>query len=253
MIYSKEQKPLSEFIQKVIIPLNEKLMLDNKPTSDINIEKFMQILDNDNMVKLLTLAHELVLPFYKCYANYLGSVELHEFIRFCKEFDIFPSIVSKANLFAIFQTFSKINSISSAPNSFYIDNNEEPFMSKNFRSATSLKSEKEKKELAVLDEHLFIESLALIAIRQEGYEDEDDENSRSFAQIMDLLIRMHYAPGVSLCKRPSLGSPTRFPVKADQTDMLTPLKKAFPKFFEERERIIKDETYEFEELLDWDE
>ena len=74
-----------------------------------------------------------MLPYYRFYANSKGLIDLDAFVRFCSDFGIFPDILSKPKVYRFFKTLS----------TFYQEPN--------------------KSQAAVIDEHLFIEALALTA------------------------------------------------------------------------------------------
>ena len=85
------------------------------------------------------------------------------YMKFCIDFCIFPDLVTKPMLYRIFHTLSHINEMqlpdaSVTQSSFLMDKN------------PSLKD--------FLDEHLFVESLALCALQIEGYPDDLTEVER---------------------------------------------------------------------------
>jgi len=84
-------------------------------------------------VDLLSVVHKTMLPYYRFYASPKGLMDLDGFTRFCCDFGIFPDILSKPKVYRFFKTLS----------TFY--------------------QEPSNPQAAVIDEHLFIEALALTA------------------------------------------------------------------------------------------
>ena len=61
------------------------------------------------MIGLLTLLHKSIVDLYKSYADNKGCMNFTKFIGFCSDYDIFPSLVTKASLYRIFHSLSFIN------------------------------------------------------------------------------------------------------------------------------------------------
>lgn len=58
------------------------------------IENLMKILRNDEMIDLLEIVHQTLLPYYSHYSNRDGLMDKEGFIEFCNDFTIFPEILA---------------------------------------------------------------------------------------------------------------------------------------------------------------
>ena len=104
----------------------------------------MELLKDQNIVDLLGCVHKSVMPFYLYYADQKNSLlNFDGFQRFFSDFELFPDVISKPKVFRFFKTLS----------GFF---------------ETAVASEGTDKKIAqsrrdVIDEHLFVEALALTA------------------------------------------------------------------------------------------
>ena len=73
-------------------------------------------------------------------------MNLTSFIRFTKEFSIFPDILSKGKLLELFYTLASIHSSTELPSTM-----------------SQMDKAPEQTETELIDEHLFVESIALIS------------------------------------------------------------------------------------------
>jgi len=109
----------------------------------------------------LSLLHRTVLPFYHFYCEPKKTVmNFNGFCRFCGDFGIFPDILSKPKLLRFFKTLA----------SFY---------------------DLEHNEQAVIDEHLFVEALALTAF-EVVYKNPEPSN---FSKLVLLIEKMNHSDG----------------------------------------------------------
>ena len=66
----------------------------------------MDILKDQDIVDLLGLIHKTMVFCYKYYSNNKNTICFDKFIKFCKDFGIFPDIIPKSKLLKIFNTLS---------------------------------------------------------------------------------------------------------------------------------------------------
>lgn len=86
------------------------------------------------------------LPFYKKYQDHKNYLSFKGFLKFCYDFDIFPSLINK----------QKLNEIFSAMSSLFKNN-------KHNENSIVFDSESEV-EFDIIDQHLFIEALSLCSM-----------------------------------------------------------------------------------------
>jgi len=95
----------------------------------------MEILKNDEMIDLLEVVHHALFPIYRAYSVDL-VMDQSQFHQFAREFAIFPDVLPEAKVMKYFTTLSN----------FYVPNGNQ------------------NNELSSIDEHLFVEILALNAL-----------------------------------------------------------------------------------------
>lgn len=66
----------------------------------------MDILKDQEIVDLLGIMHKTLIFSFKYYSNNKNTINFDRFIKFCKDFGIFPDIVPKSKLLKIFNTLS---------------------------------------------------------------------------------------------------------------------------------------------------
>lgn len=76
----------------------------------------MKLLQEDGMVEMLGLVHRTLYPFFIKYTIH-GSplMNFEGFVRFCKDFGIFPDVLPKSRILQFFHTLSQIFSASDNP------------------------------------------------------------------------------------------------------------------------------------------
>lgn len=109
----------------------------------------MQMLQNEDVIEVLGLAHQVMTPYFLYYADSKGFMNFEAFMKFCKDFQIFPSLVNKSKLLRFFYTLAGIQARTELEAS---------------RTAQDeLAKTPGQTELELIDQHLFIEALALVA------------------------------------------------------------------------------------------
>lgn len=97
----------------------------------------MEILKDERIVKILSQIYKAMIPYFMFYADEKTMLmDFEAFFKFCQDFEIFPYILSKPKIMRFFKALS----------SFF---------------STTKTQKKEMKEK--IDEHLFVEILALAA------------------------------------------------------------------------------------------
>lgn len=110
----------------------------------------MDMLKDEEVIEALGLVHRSIIYYYRYYSNTRGNMNFENFIKFCKDFAIFPDLLSKAKLLRFFYTLSSIHA-----------QTEQPEIS--ICSAFNEDSAYNRVADEMIDEHLFVEALALIA------------------------------------------------------------------------------------------
>ena len=94
---------IEEFILKLEIGLDEK-----RTEHSNNVRTLMEMLKDEDVISVLTIVHRIILPYYTYYADSKGFMNFASFVKFCRDFSLFPDLVSKPKLMKFFYTLSGI-------------------------------------------------------------------------------------------------------------------------------------------------
>ena len=147
------QEGFNKLLEDYILKL-EALLSEERASNSKAIQETMEEFKNEDVIQALSIVQKSVFYYYKAYATTNLQMNFQSFIRFCKDFEIFPDIVSKTKLLRIFRTLSEIS-------------NENSEIS--IHSITSLDENIPMAE-DWIDDKLFVEALALISA-EINYED----------------------------------------------------------------------------------
>ncbi|CAG9330376.1 unnamed protein product [Blepharisma stoltei] len=165
---------VSEYIMKLENDWN-----DERGVNSGYIRNLMEMLREPDVIETLNLVHKSIIYFYRFYSNSLGLMNFENFLRFTRDFAIFPDLIAKSKLHRFFHTLAGIHA-----------QTEQPEMSVSRSSYYELKNDASED---VIDEHLFVESLALVAAEVLYKEPEPTPVER----ICFLMERMSQSEGLS--------------------------------------------------------
>lgn len=170
----------------------------------------MEMLKDDEMIEALGIVHKVFTPYFIFYADTRGFMNFTSFIRFCKDFQIFPDAISKAKLLRFFYALAGIYAQTEAP-----------------EDGQSVASEHAKApdqtEKDVIDQHLFVEALALIAAEVNYMRPAPTPVYR----ICYLVERLSQSTGPLIF----LKSKNNSQPAVQRVDIVTPLKERYPGIF----------------------
>eukprot|EP00347_Sterkiella_histriomuscorum_P004180 403361442 len=226
---------------EAIIQQNDKGGLNSQQ----HISQLMEILRDEQIIEILSCVHKSILPYYQYYSNQKGYLNFDGFSKFCHDFGIFPDILNKSKIMRFFSTLSSFyqstnggspsENVSRSYNTSFIQNQSicEPQNSKD-----------------VIDEHLFVEALALTAL-EISYK---DPQPREAEKIIILMERMNHSEGPAKVQRSS--GRTRFG-SGENNDLLFVIRQSFPQYFKkhsqsqiELQSYNNDDFYTFDQLLE---
>jgi hypothetical protein len=209
---------------------SEQRLLGGQP-----LKTLVEILKDPEMVSFLGMVHKSLLIYYKAYADNRGLLSFEKFVRFSKDFGIFPDIIPKGKISTFFYTLASIHNNNQTMNMTSVDGDGSISPRASFilrKSANSTSKGQiciDTKSIdtgddAIIDQHLFIESIALCAFEMQ-YSDPQPTN---IEKICYLLERMNQSDGPSIVQK-SQGL-TRSPSGASW-DILFHIRKKYPHFF----------------------
>lgn len=147
---------------------------DPEGKSENYVQLLMDLLQDSEILDLLGTVHKSLRFYYEAYTNNNGLMTFECFAKFAKDFDIFPTILTKAKLLKIFETLAGV-----------------------FQRTAGGKFDHIIADLNVIDQHLFIEGLALCAF-EVNYEEPEPNN---FEKVYYLLEKLNQSEGVGAIQR----------------------------------------------------
>jgi p25-alpha len=140
------QEAFNKLLEEYVLKLEAQLS-EERATNSRFIQETMEEFKSDEIIEALTLVQRSVFYYYKAYSSINLQMNFSGFIRFCKDFEIFPDIVSKSKLLRIFKTLAGISLENSEPSIHSFSS-----LDDNIPMAEDL-----------IDDKLFVEALALIS------------------------------------------------------------------------------------------
>ena len=77
-------------------------------TSKDYAETLMSLLEDEQIVKMLTILHKPLAIYFKAYASHKGYINFEAFLQFCKDFSLFPTYFTKQKVLNMFSTMVKV-------------------------------------------------------------------------------------------------------------------------------------------------
>ena len=108
--------PSKQAIDKLIVEyiLNSKeLLIKNNKINEIEqkIENLKQLQNNEEIISFLQIIHKAFYPLFSFYTKENeGLMSLHTFMKFVKDFEIFPYLLGKAKLNSLFNSIAQYSS-----------------------------------------------------------------------------------------------------------------------------------------------
>lgn len=191
------------------------MQLDNENTSQRGLNSqyvntLMEMLKDEEMIEALGIVHKVFAPYYIFYADSHGFMNFTAFIRFCKDFQVFPDILSKAKLLRFFYALAGIYAQTEGPERL------ESISVEHMRAPEQTESD-------VIDQHLFVEALALIAAEINYIRPTPTPVHR----ICYLLERLNQSNGPSIVAN----SKSNAQAGVQRCDIITMLKDRYPDIF----------------------
>ena len=116
--------PSKQAIDKLIVEyiLNSKeLLIKNNKINEIEkkIENLKQLQNNEEIISFLQIIHKAFYPLFSFYTKESeGLMSLHTFMKFVKDFEIFPYLIGKAKLNSLFNSIAQYSSFVKKNESF---------------------------------------------------------------------------------------------------------------------------------------
>jgi hypothetical protein len=174
--------------------------------NSVFITRLMEVLKDPDVVEILNYVHKSLIYYYNFYSDSYGFMNFNNFIRFSKDFSLFPDVASKPKLLRFFYALAGIHSQTEVPKS---TNTFEEFKAP------------EQTENELIDEHLFIEALVLIA-NEVTYREPQPSHTEKICYLME---RMSQSDG-PLKVRKAQGAN-----RSGEFDILSLLRRKYPQNF----------------------
>ena len=209
------EQPLDDSLIQIVTEYVLKLdnsWNDERGVSSTNIKNLMENLRDPKVIEILSVVHRSIIFYYRAYSTPAGLLEFEGFLKFCKDFSIFPDLIAKPKLLRFFCTLANIHA-----------QTEQPEISLSQSTLNERYNYFNTQEF--IDEHLFVEGLALIA--EEVLYKEPEPNT--VERICFLMERMSQSNGPELVLR-RVGHNRNSCVESQ--DMLIHLRSRYPEIFE---------------------
>jgi len=194
---------------------------EERGIGDYHIKVLMTALADEKMVELLGVVHRSLINYFRFYADSKGFMNFEQYSRFCKDFGIFPDLLPKSKILRIFYTLAQIYASTIIPADSPRGGNKS--MSTTMQSTIEHKAI-DQTEDDLIDEHLFVESLALCAFSLTYNEPEPSHVEK----VCLLMERMSQSSGPGNIQKKK-GSTRAF--AGDNADILTLVVQQYPEFF----------------------
>lgn len=164
---------VEEVVLKHLLPLLAASDCESRVSGLHQAARLKEVLANEANARIMGIALENIKVYYDNYADSRGHLNFPAFFRFCADFEVFPKRCSKAKLSVYFYTLASLNKLSMEEGG-----DPEP----NY-------SAQEQTEREVLDSHLFIEALALLAMDACSFGDPVQNFQSAFILFLNALDR----------------------------------------------------------------
>eukprot|EP01022_Parablepharisma_sp_SALTPOND_P033425 TRINITY_DN886_c0_g1_i1.p1 TRINITY_DN886_c0_g1~~TRINITY_DN886_c0_g1_i1.p1 ORF type:complete len:864 (+),score=102.19 TRINITY_DN886_c0_g1_i1:4700-7291(+) len=188
-----------------------------------------EALREDKVVELLTWVHKLVKVYFDAYTDNTGVMGYETFVKFCRDFGIFPDLCSKLVLHSTFYALAFVNSriiegtnpSNCFANNFFLDS-----LSQASQMSVTSVDRAAIRRGEYLDENLFVEALALCALRSKAF----DRDNGNIERILHLMEKIAQSQGIAKVKK--MMGKTR--ISAGDIDPLINLRQKYSEYFDKK-------------------
>ena len=139
--------------------------LDMADSKLSHVKKLMDLLKDESIVDIIARLKKSLHKYYLLYTSEDMTMNFEQFSRFCRDFGIFPSILSKAKLMNLFYNLAILH-----PLIFQNSSQASPKINKNIENND------------IIDENLFTEALTLCALEI------NDESHHPISKVVEVKI-----------------------------------------------------------------
>jgi len=153
-------KAVTNILEKHVLKLEKEVDQVQKAVGSQPLKLLVDLLQDTEMVEFLGVVHGSMMQYYKYYSDSRGMMNIERFIQFCKDFEIFPRIVTKAKLCTFFNALAGVRYQAEETEALRTMDSTDGNRGRNLKSKKAV----EQTEDDLIDQHMFIEALALIAL-----------------------------------------------------------------------------------------
>ncbi len=104
---------MKNFVEKYILKIDQQItqlsMETNKPVGGQPLQLLVDILKDPEIVGFLGIVHKSMLIFYNHYSDSHGLMNFERFVKFSKDFGLFPDVIAKGKITNFFYTLAAIH------------------------------------------------------------------------------------------------------------------------------------------------
>lgn len=100
---------VSYLIENKLLPLVGKKQVEARSSGLHHIAVLKDLLNIPDVVKILSKLHENIQVYYRMYSDSKGLMNFGNFLKFYKDFEYFPYLISKSKLAQYFYALATLN------------------------------------------------------------------------------------------------------------------------------------------------
>jgi len=103
-------KAAAKIIEKNLLKLEKEISQVQKTTGSKPLKVLVDLLQDMKIVEFLGTVHKSMMLYYKFYADSKGMMNIEKFMQFCRDFGVFPHLVTKGKLCTFFHALAGVRS-----------------------------------------------------------------------------------------------------------------------------------------------
>jgi hypothetical protein len=225
-------KAVNRVLEKNILKLEKEIDQIQKTQGSKPLQTLVDLLQDPELVEFLAVTHKAVMLYYRFYADSRGMMNIERFMQFCKDFEVFPSLISKSRLCNLFRALCGVRAQAQESDAILnlLDGNDEG-------QQPEKKNANANEDEGVIDEHMFVEALAVCAVEIPYLNPQPTD----VVKVFNFLEKLNHSKGTSVVRK-QLG--TTRAIGSMSWDIMYEIRSKYPEMFVEEEEPLNDQEAE---------
>lgn len=103
------EQSLKKLVEGKLLPLLQDRKIDSTSHGLHHISSLKSMLEDPDVVRILGVLHNNIQDYYTLYSDSMQNMNFSAFLKFFKDFDFFPSLISKKRLSQYFYALASLN------------------------------------------------------------------------------------------------------------------------------------------------